>query len=77
MSGGEDLLSGDVGDVGPEAPQLVVVEAEPGRLHLLLPPPLGAPVLEPHLRSESGHGWADMLDRLVKARLHSCASGLD
>ena len=34
---------------GPEAAQLVVVEAEPGSLHLLLPPPLGSAILEPDL----------------------------
>lgn len=36
-------------EAGPEATQLVVVQAQPGRLHLLLPPPLGPPVLEPNL----------------------------
>ena len=34
---------------GSEAAQLVVVQSQPGRLHLLLPSPLGAPVLEPNL----------------------------
>ena len=33
----------------PEAAQLVIVEAEPGGLHLLLPPPLGPAILEPDL----------------------------
>ena len=33
----------------PEAAQLVVVQPQPGRLHLLLSPPLGSPVLEPNL----------------------------
>ena len=33
----------------PEAAQLVIMEAEPGSLHLLLPPPLGPAVLEPDL----------------------------
>ena len=33
----------------PEAAQLVVVEAEPRGLHLLLPPPLGPAILEPDL----------------------------
>ena len=32
-----------------EAAQLVIMEAEPGSLHLLLPPPLGPAVLEPDL----------------------------
>ena len=35
---------------GPEAAQLVVVQPQPGRLHLLLSPPLGSPILEPNLR---------------------------
>ena len=34
---------------GSEAAQLVIVEAEPGGLHLLLPPPLGPAILEPDL----------------------------
>ena len=38
---------------GPEAAQLVVVEPQAGRLHLLLSPPLGSPVLEPDLGSQS------------------------
>ena len=34
---------------GSQAAQLVVVEPQAGRLHLLLSPPLGSPVLEPNL----------------------------
>ena len=36
-------------EAGPEAAQLVVVQPQSGRLHLLLSPPLGSPVLEPNL----------------------------
>ena len=32
-----------------EAAQLIIMEAEPGGLHLLLPPPLGPAILEPDL----------------------------
>ena len=38
---------------GPQAAQLVVVEPQAGRLHLLLSPPLGPPVLEPNLTTVS------------------------
>ena len=35
----------------PQPTQLVVMQSQPRRLHLLLPSPLGAPVLEPNLQS--------------------------
>ena len=35
----------------PQPAQLVVVQPQPGSLHLLLPPPLGTPVLEPDLNT--------------------------
>ena len=37
-----------------EAPEpREILNAEPGRLHLLLPPPLGPAVLEPHLEGRN------------------------
>ena len=39
----------------PQPAQLVVVQPQPRRLHLLLPPPLGPPVLEPDLNTKMGY----------------------
>ena len=49
----------------PQPAQLVVVQPQPGSLHLLLPPPLGTPVLEPDLNTNMGRlsfGAIEVLD---------------